>query len=549
MLINTQELYEQELAPFLQSSNTPIAVDTETNITDRYQDRFLLGISLAKDDRIFYIPIGHDSWMDTDGLNLPVPKELYRGVQAELVFFNAKFDLHVLKKAGIIIPDLKIYDVMLMCHLIDENEFQYSLDMMGLKYLNVRKERDLAKEMKKDWLSIPAPIMAKYAEQDARMTLELYNHLKEQFTPYEEVWNIDEKFLLLLQQMEQKGIPVNVEVAKELQLRCEKRLQEIENELGIDIAKPSQLHRKLFDAPPIGFGIKVTQRTPNGKPQVNTRFLETCNHPAAGLILEWREIQKQLTSYYNPYITKAEGYGRIHADFQQHGTVTGRLSCKNPNLQQIPRDAPVKKLFLAESGKQLWEIDFRTIEMRLAMVYADETKMLEIFKVDGDVHQATADDLKVTRQQAKVINFLIIYGGGANALSAQLNLSLTESKKILDRYRAAYPKLFRKMNEATAAGEQFGEVKLWSGRKRHFKWPSEAHKGFNSIIQGGAFEIVKRSMLRLREAGFDIRSQVHDSVWIMVNNEAEVKEAEKIMSDWTEELFGLKFSVESKRLN
>jgi DNA polymerase I-like protein with 3'-5' exonuclease and polymerase domains len=105
------------------------------------------------------------------------------------------------------------------------------------------------------------------------------------------------------------------------------------------------------------------------------------------------------------------------------------------------------------------------------------------------------------------------------------------------------------MNQATEAARYAGEVRLWSGRKRHLKWESECIKAFNSIIQGGSFEIVKRSMLRLQGAGFDIRSQVHDSVWLMVDSEKEIIEAEKIMADWTEELFELKFSVESKRLN
>jgi len=125
---------------------------------------------------------------------------------------------------------------------------------------------------------------------------------------------------------------------------------------------------------------------------------------------------------------------------------------------------------------------------------------------------------------------------------------MKSANDILQKYRAAYPKLFGVMYEATEAAKFAGEVRLWSGRKRHLRWESEAIKAFNSIIQGGSFEIVKRSMLRLQSAGFDIRSQVNDSVWLIVDSEKDVQEAEHIMADWTEELFGLKFSVESKRL-
>lgn len=508
-----------------------------------------MGIALAKDGRTFYIPLAHKSWMDVGGKNLDPPTDLFRGIQGELVFHNAKFDLHVLRRLGIGIPEIKIYDTMLMAHLIDENRFNYSLESLVSELLGIHKEKDLAKAMKKDWENIPAPIMGKYAEQDALVTLELYNYLKTDFLPYEEVWNVDEKLMLVLQAMEQKGVPLDVELAETLQGKCTLRLMEIEQQLGIDPAKPSQLHRLLFSDPPLGYGLKVTQKTPGGKPQVNTYFLEHCNHPVAGLLLEWRNLQKQLTSYYNAYLDRVQNYGKLHADFQQHGTVTGRLSCKDPNMQQIPRESPVKKLFLADEGKQLWEIDYKNIEMRLAMVYAKEEKMLDIFRNEGDVHQSTADALGITRQHAKIVNFLIIFGGREPALAFQLGCSIAKAKQIYQGYKREYANLFQTMEDATYAAEVAGEVRLWSGRKRHFKWKSECSKAFNSLIQGGSFEIVKRSMINLHAQGFDIRSQVHDSVWLMVDNESQVREAEHIMADWTEEIFGLKFSVESKRLN
>lgn len=549
MLIDSQDKYSEILIPCLTSYSGPVCVDTETNITERYHERYLMGIAIGTAQDTFYIPIAHDSWMDAEGQNLPVPVDLLSHVRGELVFHNAKFDIHMLRKAGIVIPELRIYDTLLMAHLINENRFNYSLDSLAGELLGIHKEKDLAKVTKKFWEQTPAPVMAKYAEQDVRITLELYNYLKPLFADYEEVWQTDEKFMLLLQQMEQKGVIIDTERCTELKLRCESRLAEIERELGIDPAKPSQLHKKLFGIPPEGYGLAITHRTPGGKPQVNTAFLKHCNHPVAGLLLEWRELQKQLTSYYNAYLNRVAGYDRIHADFQQHGTVTGRLSCKDPNMQQIPRDSPVKKLFLPEPGKQLWEIDFKNIEMRLAAVYSREPILFDTFKEEGDVHQRTADDLGITRQRAKTINFLIIYGGGAGALSTQLDIPYKEAREILEKYRAAYPMLFGIMNQATDAARQAGEVRIWSGRKRHLKWESDAIKAFNSIIQGGSFEIVKRSMLRLQAAGYDIRSQVHDSVWLMVDGEHQIAKAEKIMSDWTEEAFGLCFSVESKRLS
>lgn len=530
----------------------PVAIDTETNITDVYNQRYCMGISFATgtDDGIqtFYIPIRHDSWMAPGATNLDPPPTLLRGIQTELVFHNAKFDLHVLRRLGIQIPECKIYDTMLMSHLIYEERFSHSLEALCSDYLGVHKEKDLAKTMKAgEWESMPAFAMAKYAEKDTELTYNLYMTLKPFFVPYEEVWDTDEKFMLVLQQMEQRGILLDVERCATLKLETEHELLLMREKLGFDPAKPSQLHKKLF----VELGLPVTSKTPGGKPQVNTKFLETCGHPIAKDILRYKELAKQLSSYYNSYLNlTGVGYNRIHPSFKQHGTVTGRLSCADPNMQQIPRDSPIKGLFLPEPGYELWEIDYKNIEMRLAMVYAGEIEMIELFANEGDVHQQTADALGVSRQFAKIINFLIIYGGTEYALAFQLGIPVKEAKVILTKYKKEYSRLFEKMDECQRLAEDTGSIRQWSGRYRHFKWKGDCKKAFNAIVQGGSFEIVKRSMLTLHARGFDIRNQVHDSVWVMIpeGDTKKIEEAEHIMADWTEEAFGLRFSVESKRL-
>ena len=508
-----------------------------------------MGVSISTEDDSWYIPIGHDSWMDPNGQNLEVPEKLLTCIRTELVFHNAKFDIHVLKRAGFIIPEIKIYDTMLMSHLIYEDRFSHSLEALASDYLGVHKEKDLAKTMKAaEWNQMPAFAMAKYAEQDAKLTYDLYYTLKPHFEPYEKVWEIDERFMLLLQRIEELGIILDVDKCRELQSQSILSLQQMRDSFGFDPSKPSQLHKKLFDNPPNGLGLRVTHKTPTGKPQVNTDFLSQTDHPICKEILKYRELSKQLSSYYNSYLElTGESYNRIHPSFKQHGTVTGRLSCADPNMQQIPRESPIKGLFLPEIGKQLWEIDYRNIEMRLAAVYSQEDILLETFREEGDVHGITAKELGITRQHAKIINFLIIYGGSEVALQKQLHISYSEAKNILTKYRKLYRKLFATMQACKEVAEETGKIRMWSGRERHFRYKSEANKAFNSIIQGGSFEIVKRSMLDMAPY-FDIRNQVHDSVWILVDDESEVRKAEHVMADWTEEAFGLKFSVESKQL-
>jgi DNA polymerase-1 len=537
MLISPEKIpwLKEQLA----SASKGIAIDTETNITKRYHERYCIGISFNVDGgESFYLPVGHrDSWLG-DTQNCSVDPMLLVHVRAPVLFFNAKFDIHVLKRAGLTIPeDFNYYDTMLMCHLIDENELQFSLDRMAMKYVGTGKWTELARIFKDiKWEDIPGAMMKDYAEVDALKTYLLYEAIKPMFADYEEVWNTDKRFLLQLQQIEERGIRVDLKEAEIQTNLCLSRMSQIRTELGFDPGRQKELHSKLFSPPPTGYGLKILSRTPTGKAQVNTKFLESTNHPVCGLLLENSKIKKLTTSYYNSYKELCEGYGRLHPSFKQHGTVTGRLSCADPNMQQIPRDSPIKKLFLPEPGKQLWEIDFRNIEMRLAAVYSKEPALLEIFRTEGDAHQLTADLLGISRQFAKVINFLIIYGGGKEALSYQLGIAPNKAARILDDYNNAYPRLYgARIAASNACISHGGWIRMWSA--------------FNSIIQGGAFEIVKRAMLNLY--AFDIRNQVHDSVWLMINEdnaEYEVKEAEHLMSSWTEETFNLPFTVESKRL-
>jgi DNA polymerase-1 len=517
-----------------------------------------MGISICVDgSETFYIPVGHSSWMAPDEEQVVPPSDLFIDVQVPFVFHNAKFDIHVLRRAGVQIPEaFSFYDTMLMCHFLDENDTKIpglSLQAMAKKYIGESKMKDLASTMKNTlkWEEIPGEIMGVYAEQDALVTYRLYDKLKPYFEIYEEAWKIDAEFLLLLEQIEARGLLLNVERCKELQALCSLQLEQLKEELGFDPAKTKVLHEKLFSLPPTGLGLKPITFTGTGKPQVNTSFLEKTNHPVCGLLLQFKETQKQLTSYYNSYLRLVGDSGknsRIHASFKQHGTVTGRLSCADPNMQQIPRDSPIKSLFLPDPGNQLWEVDFKNIEMRLAAVYSQEDALLETFRAEGDVHQLTADLIGIDRQKAKMVNFLIIYGGGADALSYQLRLSRDTCVGIIKDYEKAYPKLTTCRRAAgVAALENGGWIKMFSGRRRHFRFSNDYHKAFNSIVQGGAFEIVKRAMLNLRY--FDIRNQVHDSVWLNVRSFMEVREAERLMADWTEEMFGLKFSVESKRLS
>jgi len=477
-----------------------------------------------------------------------------------------KFDYNVLEKAGIKLPTGALECTMMQSVYIDENHkpVGHELDEVLTKYLGEKKKKIEKKAMKAfGWESAPTHYMAEYAIQDVQHLPQLREKLLSKTeAKHVKLWeNVDRRFMLLLAEIERRGLPINRTLCESLDQKCDIRLDEIQQELGFDPAKPTQLHPKLFADPPLGLGLKVPSRTPKtGVPQVSLSWLAGQGHPVCALIHEYRKTAKQRSSYFSSYLRLTTRDDPIlYPTFKQHGTETGRLSCEKPNLQQIPReewkDAYVKKLFLPTTGRQLWEVDFRTIEYRLAAVYAQSRILLELFEAEGDFHQLVADDVSaqagvsIGRQQAKTINYLMSFGGGIEVLQKQLGVSYSIAAKIHAGYKKAYWEIFARADDAQAVAEQYGQIDMWSGRTRHFQYPSEYRSAFNSIIQGGAFEIVKRSMLKAHDAGACIVNQVHDSIWLDVDSEADTIEIQNIMEGWTKAAFGLSFRMDRKRLN
>ena len=549
--MNSLDQLEKVQSVLTSRLHEPIAIDTETNFTDSHAERYCMGISIAQADDHWYIPVGHLPFLGEPQENIErVPTEFFDSLKHNtIVFHNAKFDLHVLRSLGWDGRYYNLYDTMLMHHFIDENDW-HDLDHLSNKFCTVPKNAKLKKALMMAWNNSPIIGMEQYAREDAIATLQLFQALSPSFNQYEQAWNeVDKYFLYCLLDMEQKGIPIDKKECARNETLCRERMAEIKREVGWDIGSSNLLATKLFSDSPKGYGLKPLSFTPGGKPQINTNFLEKTNHPICGLILEYRRCQKMASSYFQNYLTIAGDRSRLHPSFKMHGTVTGRLSCENPNLQQVPRDSDVKKMFLPEPGLQLWEIDFRNLEMRMAAVYSQCASLLQVFKEEGDVHQTVGTTLGISRQLAKIVNFLLIYGGGAEALAYQAKISFSKAKEVYGDYRRSYPELFRCAENAQGVAEAKGEVRLFSGRRRHFKYQSECRKAFNAVVQGGSFELVKRSMLHLEKAGVDMRNQVHDSVWINCTSQKDAEEAAHIMSDWTEEDFGLLFSVDTKRLN
>lgn len=490
--------------------------------------------------------------------NVSVPPDFLMGVTTELVFHNAVFDLIMLEKAGIKIPDVPIYCTYNMSHIINEDykyEGGHELSAVGKRYVGREsvKEKALQKLiLKYSWEKTPASVMAVYAEQDAILPYDIYEAIKPMFEQWEDYWKREWRYSTILKGMIQKGIPFDYENCVLEFEKATKRREELLQEIGFNPNKGEALVR-LFELPPAGFGIPVTHRTPGKKPQLNAKSIAEMQHPIKPLLQEYRKINTQITLFYNAYLRQVRpDYQRLHPGFKQNGTVTGRPTCSDPNMFQIPRESPIKKLFLAEEGYELWEFDYRNMEWYMGALYSKDENLLTMFREGMDMHLYTASQLNIGRQEAKIGGFTWLFMGGAEGISEQLGVPIKVAKQFVAGMKKAYPKVEATKQAAMRQAEQTGSIKIWTGRRRHFNNPRGCYTAFNFLTQGGSFEVLKESMLKLDEAGYDIRNCVYDSVWLMLPKataEQDIPKVESLMSDWTEEAFGIRFPVEAKRLN
>jgi DNA polymerase-1 len=593
LLIQSREEFSQAITTLLKAD--VIAVDTETNWTDNWDERELMGVStyckLAGTDFeiAFYFPFRHRhdaTLFPNHNENLPyswlrelaIPLERSEIIVAGHGF---KFDLKVFAKDGISING-QIHDTLLFSWMDDENKYSHELEDLA-KLVGDKKLRSELKQIGKDlggWEKIPPEVMEIYACGDARITY----FLREYFLPSLEEQELlplyprEEKFLRVLNKIETRGVQIDKEVATKLSKEALASMQETLAQFGYDPAKPAQLAHRLFSEPPDGLGLKPIggyskrpskEFSPHGIPIMDAPVLSRLNHPECEKILDFRSWQKANSTWYEGWFEKTTADGRIHPEFKQHGTKTTRLSCNKPNMQQIPRDiekTPVKKMLRAKEGYELWEFDYSQVEFRLGSLYAECGPILAAYKEGADVHQLTSDrigiqqlsnlDYAAARYAAKQTNFLTIYGGGAEVLvkqlwrDARIAISIELAEEILAEFHKTYPEFRRINNKCEQAARSKGYVKMWNGRRRHFDVPWKYKDAYNSIIQGGCAQIMEESLIELDEQGYELVCQVHDAAWIEIPKdslEQDKRNIRKIM-EWPSDHFDIPFPVDEKKL-
>lgn len=591
MLIQTREQFDTAFTILIDADE--VVVDTETYYIQPNKKTMMLGLVAAAKikgreeyETSFYFPFRHEHDPNLFGTqNLPMEwlkdlKPIFERDEVTLLFHNAKFDIKVGLNDGLNFS-APFYDTMLMSHMADENG-THALKRLGKEIYGIsadveeKKIKEIAKQLgggkiADGWHKLPPDVMAKYAEKDLVLTASLKDHYLNELERQEllTLWPREEEFCRFLIDMERTGVLIDQDKAMQLAEHCAARRAEIRSAIGFDPMKPDRLARKLFAPEPVGLGYlpvaygKPSKSFPEGRPVMDKHVLSLYDHPVVDSILEYRGLVKAESTWFQGFLDAVWEDGRVHPDFRQHGTVTTRLSCGGPNMQQLPRqdeeDAEsvqiktrVKEIILAPPGFEVWEFDYSQLEPRLAACYSQDEALIDIYVNERDIYQETADKLGITRYQAKQLFLAIMYGAGKAKTAEMLGVDVKSSSIIVSEFWSVYPGLRATVQAASEAAVQRGWVRLWTGRRRHFKYPSEAHKAFNSILQGGGAEIVKETGLRLRREIPELRiiSQVHDSYWFEIDKsekDSVLPLIQKIM-EWPGDEFRVPFPVEGKQL-
>jgi len=590
------EWIEPEEYPDLRSYDE-IAIDLETRdpeLKTRGSGSVIglgevVGIAVAVPGRKFYFPIAHGSGPNMDKKRTLEWFKDICGSPATKIFHNAMYDVCWIRKLGIKINGL-VVDTMIAASLIDENRFQYSLNALSWDYLGHGKSEAALNEAAKsrgldpkaDMWQLPAMEVGSYAEKDAELTLELWQIFKKEivYQDIESIFNLETDLFPCLVDMRFLGVRVDVERAhklkQDLQYQENLLLSQIKKESNIDVQIwAARSIAKVFDK----LGLEYERTAKTQAPSFTKNFLQEHKHPVVQQIAKAREINKAHTTFIDTII-KYEHKGRIHAEINQirsdqGGTVTGRFSYSNPNLQQIPArnkdlGPMIRSLFIPEKDHKWGCFDYSQQEPRLVVHYAATTEpicfdesvasIVEKFKDNSvDFHQTVADMANISRTQAKTINLGLFYGMGKAKLQAELGLNTKqEAEDLFNQYHQNVPFVRDLMNYTSKTAQSSGSIGTLLGRRCRFtKWepnqfgmhkPMEfeeaertygrgrirrafTYKALNKLIQGSAADMTKKAMVDLYNEGIVPHIQIHDELDISVESDEQAKKIIEIMEN------------------
>ena len=549
-------------------------------------DGFIVGVAVAAGDFIGYYPIKHAGGGNmTQNVVMKWLKKQMATPHIPKVFHNATYDLGWLRWAEVPVEG-KIIDTMIAAPLINENRFSFSLDSLGRDYLGERKDEKVLREEAKRWgidpkaemWKLPAKFVGQYAEQDAALTLKLWNCFETELQKQElgSIFELESSLIPMMLDMREKGVRVDLDKAEQTKLH----LAKLERQLKDDIKAKTGIMVEPWVATSVSavldhYQIPYSRTEVSNQPSITKAFLQGCDHEIAAQILKLRELNKANSTFIDS-ILRYQHNGRIHCEFNQlrsddGGTITGRFSSSNPNLQQIPaRDpelkAAIRGLFIPEEGEQWGSFDYSSQEPRLLVHFssllADKyedprvEEIVEAFKTtDVDFHQMVADMAGIGRKEAKTVNLGIMYGMGRGKLANTLDISQDDAKELLATYHDRVPFVKRIADMASQRASKNGQIRTLLGRKCRFDmWePSSfgynkpmqhedaireygpgirrafTYKALNKLIQGSAADQTKKAMAECYKEGLVPLLTVHDELCFSVGSKEQASRIKEIM--------------------
>jgi DNA polymerase I-like protein with 3'-5' exonuclease and polymerase domains len=540
----------------------------------------VVGIAVAVEGWSGYFPIAHEGGGNMDrALVLDWFEEVLH-TDATKIFHNAMYDVSWIRSMGFYIRG-GVIDTLIAASLIDENRWGYALNALGKEYVGVGKNEKILNDAAKSWgidpkadmWRLPAPLVGEYAEQDAVLTLKLWHALQREISSQDlwDVFNLETNLFPCLIDMKFKGVRVDAEKANLLKqelIKEEKNIYRgIRKLIGFDVEIWAAASiAKAFDEVKLPY-----DRTEKGAPSFTKNFLATHPHELPKAIANAREINKAHTTFIDTII-KHEHNGRIHADINQirsddGGTVTGRFSYSNPNLQQIPArnkdlGPKIRALFIPEKNHTWGCFDYSQQEPRIVVHFASLLKLegsqtiVDQYNAgEADFHQMIADMAGIERKQAKTINLGLMYGMGKNKLMAELGLMKEAAEDLIRTYHQKAPFVKMLSEQVSRRADDSGKIRTIGGRLCHFDlWEPHGfgikkplphadalrehgpgikraftYKALNKLIQGSAADMTKQSMLALYQEGIIPHIQVHDELDISVESPEQAEKIIKIM--------------------
>lgn len=574
-LVQSQEQFDRFLAELRKQKR--FAFDTETDALGAMNSN-LVGMSFSWEHATgHYVPVCGPSGSDLlpCARVLEALKPILEDPAIKKVGHNIKYDLLVMKQAGVEVRGVEM-DSMVAAFLLDAGRMQYGIDRLALDLLNFKKVPTVDLIGKgKSQLSmdrVELNRIACYAAEDADIALRLCDYIVERLDKVPDLRKLNDQLetplIDVLVEMERNGIAVDPKILREQSAVLGGRIEELRTKIydvagsEFNIDSPKQLEKILFQ----DLKLPAGKRTKTGY-STDVQVLEKLSkkHELPRLILDYRSLVKlkntyldNLTAYQSPID------GRIHASFNQAGASTGRLSCSDPNLQNIPiRTDEGRRIRLAfvpgdPQRNVLLTADYSQIELRVLAHFTQEPALLKAFEIDEDIHRAVAAEVfgvsleQVTREQrgsAKIVNFGIIYGVSAWGLSDRIEgLTVDGARDLINAYHKRFPGIQQFLQKCVHEAQEKGYVETIMGRRRPItdinsgvlqQRNAAERAAINSVVQGSAADLIKQAMLnvyhRIRSEGRPSRMllQVHDELVFETPSDRVEEEAQMVREEMT----------------